>query len=109
MKDQGNTEVLKAIASRVVRAEYLLLHGEVDDTGEALRNLSKVLPKPDQHNIENQENTEALEAIASQIAKAEYLLSHGKIDDTGEVLRDLLKELPKPDQHNIDCAAGGRL
>jgi hypothetical protein len=104
MKNQENTEALKAIASRVAKAECLLSHGKIDDTGEALRTLLKVLPKPDQHNIENQEDTEALKAIASLVAKAEYLLSHGKIDDTGKVLRDLLKVLPKPDQHNIDCA-----
>lgn len=52
MKNQEDTEVLKAVASRVARAEYLLSHGEVDDAEKILRRLLKVLPKPDQHNVD---------------------------------------------------------
>ncbi len=52
MKNQENTEALKAIASRVARAEYLLSHGEVEGAKKFLSELLKVLPKPDQHNID---------------------------------------------------------
>lgn len=49
----NNTEVLKAISSRVARAEYLLSHGMIDDAKKVLRKLSGVLPKPDQRNVDS--------------------------------------------------------
>ncbi|WP_432746588.1 hypothetical protein ABXJ76_03840 [Methylobacter sp. G7] len=50
-KNQENTEVLKAVASRVTKAEYLLSHGMVDDAKKVLHKLSNVLPKPGKHNV----------------------------------------------------------
>ncbi|MFA6162645.1 MAG: hypothetical protein WC685_04355 [Methylobacter sp.] len=62
-KNQENNEALKAVASRVARAEYLLSHGMVDDAKKVLRTLVKVLPKPDQRNVNCAVKGGALESM----------------------------------------------